>query len=251
MTAYSANLGFLYTEFGLAQAISEAARDGFAAVECHWPYAVDPVIVRESLDAAGVAMIGLNTSRGEPGAFGLSAVVGRTDQARDAIDEAVAYGSIVGARAVHVLAGVAAGPAAERVFLENLAYASDVAGAADQTVLVEALNPHDNPGYFVADTRMAADLIAALDAPNVRLMFDCYHVARTEGDVIGRFVELLPIIGHVQFAGVPDRGEPDRGTVDYRGVFAAIAAAGWTAPLGAEYRPSGHTQDSLGWMEVL
>ena len=54
-----------------------------------------------------------------------------------------------------------------------------------------------------------------------------------------------------QFAGVPDRGEPDRGTVDYRQVFTALAEAGWDRPLGAEYRPSGRTEDSLGWMQLL
>ena len=100
-------------------------------------------------------------------------------------------------------------------------------------------------------TSLAADVIDAVGRPELKLMFDCYHVARNGEDVIARFEELLPLIGHVQFAGLPDRGEPDRGTLDYGEVFAAIADANWDRPLGAEYRPAGRTEASLGWMSAL
>ena len=79
-------------------------------------------------------------------------------------------------------------------------------------------------------------------------MFDCYHVGRTEGDVILRFKECFPYIGHIQFASVPDRGPPDRGIVDYDAVFAAIDAGGWNTPLGAEYKVEGLTEGTLHWL---
>lgn len=53
-------------------------------------------------------------------------------------------------------------------------------------------------------------------------MFDCYNVGRTEGNIIGWLRDLLPIIGHVQFASIPDKGTPDHGEVDYREVFSAL-----------------------------
>ena len=81
-------------------------------------------------------------------------------------------------------------------------------------------------------------------------MFDCYHVGRTEGDVITRIRDLLPIIGHIQFASVPDRGAPDSGELNYRAIFAAIAALGWRKPLGAEYKPGADTEATLGWMHA-
>ncbi|MCY4139529.1 MAG: hypothetical protein OXF56_14860, partial [Rhodobacteraceae bacterium] len=76
----------------------------------------------------------------------------------------------------------------------------------------------------------------------------CYHVGRTEGDVTTRLRDLMPIIGHIQFASVPDRGPPDRGELNYREIFRSISDLGWTRPLGAEYRPVGQTDQSLGWM---
>ena len=152
-----------------------------------------------------------------------------------------------GAEAVHVMAGCAEGPAAEAAFIATLKYASD--RAMDRMVLIEPLNAHDVPGYFLRDTGAAADIISRLGRSNVKLMFDCYHVARTEGDVAARFHALLPIIGHVQFAGVPHRGAPDRGDLDYRAVFGEIARTGWQRPLGAEYRPDGPVEAGLEWMK--
>ena len=109
-------------------------------------------------------------------------------------------------------------------------------------------NRHDAPGYFLKTTDQAKAIIAELGLPGIRLMFDCYHVGRTEGDVTTRLRDLLPIIGHIQFASVPDRGTPDHGELDYRFVFRAIEEARWALPLGAEYKPVGDTDDSLGWM---
>ena len=50
MPTFSANLGFLFGDQTLPQAIRSAHQAGFAAVECHWPYDVDPAEVREALE---------------------------------------------------------------------------------------------------------------------------------------------------------------------------------------------------------
>jgi len=249
MPRFSANLGFLWTGHALPDAIRAAARAGFAAVECHWPYDTPPELVRAALADTGLPMLSLNTRRGDAAAgdTGLAALPGREAAARAAIDEALAYAAALDTGTVHVMAGQAEGPAARETFLENLRYACDRAGP-ERTILIEPLNRHDAPGYFLRRTDQARDIIAALDAPNLRLMFDCYHVGRTEGDVLTRLADLLPIIGHIQVASVPDRGPPDRGELHYPTIFAALDALGWTRPLGAEYRPGGKTEASLGWM---
>ncbi|WP_241525725.1 TIM barrel protein, partial [Pseudophaeobacter leonis] len=94
-------------------------------------------------------------------------------------------------------------------------------------------------------------IIEDVGAKNLKLMFDCYHVGRTEGDVIAQLKQLLPITGHIQFASVPDRGTPDHGDVDYRAVFSMLDAMGWGIPLGAEYKPQSETDASLAWMSAL
>ncbi len=243
----SANLGFLWADRPLAQAIHAAQAAGFDAVECHWPYDAPVEEVRAALTATGLPMLGLNTRRGDVGAGdnGLAALPGREGAAQAAIDEAIAYADAVGAAAIHVMAGVAEGEAAGATFLTNLRYATE---RTRRTILIEPLNRHDAPGYFLRTTDQAAQVIEAVAAPNLKLMFDCYHVGRTEGDVITRLAALLPLVGHIQIAAVPDRGAPDHGELHYPTVLAAIAELGWPGHVGAEYRPAGPTDASLGWM---
>lgn len=245
---FSANLGFLWTELPLPQAIHAAAAAGFQAVECHWPYDVPADEVVTALRETGLPMLGLNTVRGNPGDFGLSALPGREEEAKAAIDQAIDYAARIGAGCVHVMAGFASGETARNTFIANLRHACDKAAPHRITILIEPLNRHDAPGYFLTTTDQAAAIIEAAGRPNLKLMFDCYHVQRTEGDVIHRLGALLGHVGHVQFASVPDRGAPDHGELDYAYVFAAIRDLGWQMPLGAEYKPRGDTDATLGWM---
>lgn len=240
----------LWSDRALTDAIRLAAGAGFHAVECHWPYDTPPEKVLAALSEAGVPMLALNTAPGDlaAGDFGLSALPGREAEARAAIEQAMRYARAVGARAVHVMAGKSAGAGAEAAFRRNLVFASSLALPLGITVLIEPLNGHDVPGYFLRSTDQAAGLIGSLSLPNLKLMFDCYHVERQEGEVAARLEALLPIIGHIQFASVPDRGPPDRGDLCYETLFARIKPLGYTAPLGAEYRPAGAMDASLDWL---
>lgn len=247
---FSANLGFLWTELSLPDAIHAASAAGFDAVECHWPYGTDPSEVRAALEATGLKMLGLNTARGDvaAGENGLAALPGREADARAAIDQAVAYAAQIGAAKVHVMAGFAEGAAAQAAFVANLRYACEVAAPKGIAILIEPLNHYDAPGYFLSTTTQALGVIEAVGTENIALMFDCYHVQLMEGDLSNRLRKLQPKIGHIQFASVPDRGAPDHGEVAYAHIFEVIAAMGWETPLGAEYKPGGATEATLGWM---
>ena len=251
MTTFSANLGFLWTELALPDAVRAAKAAGFAAVELHWPYDTPSEEVRAALEETGLPVLGLNTRRGDVGAGenGLSALPGREAEAREAIDEAFAYARAIGCPAVHVMAGFGSGAAAERCFVEALRHACE--RAEGMTVLIEPLNRYDAPGYFLSTTAQAVAIIEAVGADNLKLMFDCYHVQLMEGDLTHRLERLLPHIGHIQCASVPDRGALDHGEVSYAHLCAVIDGLGWTAPLGAEYRPQGPTGPTLGWLPAL
>ena len=251
MTTFSANLGFLWNDQPLSNAIAAAAAAGFDAVECHDPYDTPAEQIRRALEETGLTMLVINTTRGMPGESGLASLPGRESDAHSSIDQAVAYAAAIGAPNVHVMAGIGNGPLSESVYLANLEYACSVANPHGITVLIEPLNGSDFPGYFLRRTTHAQALISAVNQPNLKLMFDCYHVQRSEGDVTRRLAWLMPIIGHIQFASVPERAEPDRGELDYHHVFEVIADLGWTRPLGAEYRPATTVEAGLGWIKTL
>ena len=247
---FSANLGFLWADRPLPNAIRAAKAAGFDAVECHWPYAHDPHDVKAALDETGLEMLGLNISRGDvaAGENGLAALPNREAEARAAIDQALDYAQIIGAGAVHVMAGFASGESAHKTFVVNLRYAATQAAEKGITILIEPLNHYDAKGYFLSTTAQAVAIIEEVKAPNLRLMFDCYHVQLMEGDLTNRLSRLLPVIGHIQFASVPDRGTPDHGEVNYEHIFSHIDSLGWARPIGAEYKPKIETDLTLDWM---
>jgi len=251
MPRFAANLSMLFTERPLVERFAAAAAAGFAAVEVQVPYEVPASAVKAEIDRNGLVMLGLNTARGQPGEFGLAAVPGREAEFAELFRQALEYAAAIGAAAVHCLSGVVPPekrPAADETFVANLARAAAAAAAKNVTLLIEPINIRDRPDYFLNRVEHAADVIARVGRPNVKIQFDCYHVQIMQGDLIRRIERHLPLIGHVQIASVPSRAEPDEGEINYPAVWAALDAMGYRGWIAAEYQPRGRTEDGLKWM---
>jgi len=251
MPRFAANFGFLFTERPLIERFAAAAAAGFKAVEQQQPYDVSPVALRAELARHGLTQLGINTPMGAPGEFGLAAVPGREKDFEAAFARALDYAAAIGGTAIHCLCGVVPPdrrPAGEATFVANLRRAADAAAARRVTALIEPINRRDRPDYFLSYVEQAADIIAKVGRPNVRIQFDCYHVQIMQGDLIRRIERHLPLIAHVQIAAVPSRHEPDCGEINYPAVFAALDELGYEGWIAAEYRPRGRTEDGLGWL---
>jgi hydroxypyruvate isomerase len=255
MPRFSANLGFLWPDRPLLDRIDAAARAGFRAIEVHWPYDVPPEQVKAACARHGLAMLGLNTVRGDrPGDFGLAGIPGREAEFAAALAQSLAYCRSAGFNAIHVMAGIVPPgetAAAADLFVRHIASAADQAAADGLTILLEPLNPRDAPGYFYASIERADEIVATVGRPNVKIMFDCYHVAIMQGDVLKRLERFMPHIGHVQIAAVPSRAEPDEGEISYPAIFAALDALGYAGWTGCEYKPRGDTDAGLAWVGKL
>ncbi|MBF9198063.1 hydroxypyruvate isomerase family protein [Microvirga terrestris] len=255
MPRFSANLGFLFSDRPDIQRVAAAAACGFKAVEMHWPYHVPALDMREALAAHNLTMLGLNMPVGDtPADLGLGAIPGRESAFQHALDQALSYGSTIQASAIHCLAGIVSSDnlaSAERIFIANLQMAADRAGQVGMTILIEPMNHRDRPGYFLRYVEQAAAIVGQAGRRNIKLMFDCYHVQITQGDLITRLRTHLDLIGHVQIAAVPSRMEPDEGEVSYREIFRTLDNLGYQGWVGAEYKPRGRTEDGLGWLSEL
>lgn len=246
---FSANLGFLFTELSLTDAVAKAASCGFTAIECHWPFDTPALDLRQACAASGLPLLGLNTWCGDVknGEFGLSALPESIDTARAEIDRALGYARASGARAVHVMAGRFGDI---DTFVSNLTYATQQAAPDNINILIEPLNNRDVPDYLLTNLSVAMDLQDRVGADNLKIMFDCYHMQIMGGDLLKRATGALDRIGHIQIAAVPDRGEPDGGEIDYRWLIPALLDAGYQGHIGAEYKPrTGDTASGLGWMD--
>jgi hydroxypyruvate isomerase len=250
---FSANLGFLFRELPLLDAVRAARRVGFSAVECHWPYDTDAGILHSVLHETATPLLALNTAPGDRarGDFGLSAVPGREAEARSAIDQAIAYAIATGAHNIHVMAGKAEGEGARAAFVANLRYANAAIGPRDIGLLIEPINWRDAPGYFLRTLDQALAIRDAVGNARLKVLFDCYHLQIEGGDLLRRYQAHAADVGHIQFASVPDRAEPDTGEVAFDRLLPAIVDAGYAGWLGAEYRPRAGTQASLGWLRSI
>ena len=251
MPRFAANLGYLFTDRPLLERIDAAAASGFKAIELQFPYDVPASEVKQAIVRNRLTMLGLNTPPGKgDGEFGLAAVPGREREFWEVFARALDYAAAVGGSAVHCLAGKVAPeqrPAAERVFIDNLKAAADLAAEKKIGLLIEPINGRDRPDYFLNRLEHAADIISKAGKPNVRLQFDFYHVQIVGGDLLYRLEKYMAVIGHLQCAAVPSRHEPDEGEINYRSIFEAVDRLGYRGWIGAEYRPRGRTEDGLGW----
>jgi hydroxypyruvate isomerase len=250
MPRFAANLAYLFADRPLIERFAAAAAAGFSAVELLFPYEVAASAVKAELGRCGLTQLGVNTPFGREGEAGLAALPGREREWEAALKCALDYAVAIGGRTVHCLAGCVPPeqrPAAEAVFIRNLARAAEEAGRAGITLLIEPLNPRDRPGYFLNRVEHAADVIDKVGSANLRIQFDFYHVQIVGGDLIRRFEAHQPLVGHVQIAAVPTRCEPDEGEVNYPEVFAALDRLGYDGFIGCEYRPRGRTEDGLAW----
>jgi hydroxypyruvate isomerase len=251
MLRFAANIAYLFSERPLIERPGAAAAGGFGAVEGQFPYTTSASALRAETERHGLAMLGINTERGGEGQFGLAAVPNRERDFDALFAQALDYITATGGRAIHCLAGfvdVNARPAAERTFIANLSRAADLAAEKNITLLIEPINNRDRPNYFLNRAEHAADIIAKIGKPNIRIQFDFYHAQIMGGDLVRRFESHLPLIGHVQIAAVPSRHEPDEGEVNYPEIFRALDRLGYGGWVAAEYHPRTRTEDGLAWL---
>ena len=253
MPRFAANLSMMFTEHDFPDRFQAAADAGFDAVEFLFPYDYPAELIAERCALAKVEQVLFNLPPGnwEEGDRGLAALPGRKAEFRQSVHTALAYASVIGTPRLHMMAGIADArdPVHQASYRDSLAYAADAAGEKGICLLIEPINGHDMPGYFLNDFDHAADLFASLDHANIKLQFDIYHRQILHGDVLRGLDALLPLIGHVQIASVPGRNEPGTGELDDFRILEALDELGYEGFVGCEYRPKAATLDGLGWLK--
>ncbi|WP_407494238.1 hydroxypyruvate isomerase family protein [Pseudooceanicola sp. MF1-13] len=232
----------------LPSRVYAAQAAGFEAVEILFPYDIPAPELRRALDLSGLplALINCPPPNYTGGNRGFAAVPADRDRFRTDFRRALRYAQTLKAQHLHIMSGVATGDDARACLIDNLTWAC--AESPDQSLTIEPINPVDMPGYFLNDFDLAADIIRAVNAPNLGLQFDAYHAHRITGDVMGTWAKHRDLVRHVQFADHPGRHEPGRGEIDLTTFFAQLDTEGYDGWAGAEYAPSADPDETLSWM---
>jgi hydroxypyruvate isomerase len=114
--------------------------------------------------------------------------------------------------------------------------------AEDQgvNICLELLNSkRDHHDYMCDHTEWGVRVVQEVNSPNVKLLYDIYHMQIMEGDLIETIRQNIQWIGHFHTGGVPGRHELD-GTqeVQWDGVMRGIADTGFKGYVAHEFVPS-------------
>jgi hydroxypyruvate isomerase len=115
------------------------------------------------------------------------------------------------------------------------------------TICLELLNSkHDHHDYMADHTLWGVQVVEEVNSPNVKLLYDIYHMQIMEGDLIDTIRQNLQWMGHFHTGGVPGRHElDDTQEVQWVAVMRAIADAGFKGYVAHEFVPTGDPLVSL------
>jgi hydroxypyruvate isomerase len=254
MPKLAANLSLLYAQLPFGERFAAAKRAGFRYVEYQFPYGFGSAReIAERAGEAGVEVVLHNLPSGDPakGDRGIACQPARVAEFREGVDLAIEYATAAGCPRLNALAGIpqpgVAPEKTKQTFVDNLRYAAGKFRAAGLTLLTEPINPRTVPGFYLNSSRQGVEMIEAAGAPNLKLQYDLFHMQIVEGDLAKTIERLLPRIGHMQIADVPDRHEPGTGEVNFPWLLAHIDRLGYEGWVGAEYVPAGDTDQGLRW----
>ncbi len=250
MLYYAANISQLFRDSPLAERFRRVAEAGFASYELLFPQRENLAEVLDLQRRHGLQLDLFDLEVATPP----QGYVLSPDEAGffARLDEAVSLAHRLGCRRLNALVGPARSDltidAQVDLLVNRLRRAGTRVAGEGITLLVEALNPHDNPGVFLTTSRVGFQVVELVGLPNVRFQYDYYHMQIVEGNLIDTVRRNVGLIGHVQIAEVPGRHEPGTGEIDYLNVLAALAATGYDGYVGLEYTASSPTADPFAWL---
>jgi hydroxypyruvate isomerase len=108
------------------------------------------------------------------------------------------------------------------------------------TLCVELLNSKvDHHGYQGDSTAFGVAVMKGINSPNVKLLYDIYHMQIMEGDVIRTIRDNIQYIGHFHTGGVPGRHEIDGSQeLNYHAIAKAIADLDYKGFIAHEFMPA-------------
>jgi len=244
----------LYTELPWEDRFQAAKNDGFESVE-FWDWRIrDLEQTRAQAEKAGIKISGFNGDAD----FSLVDPTHKK-QYLDYLKQSVAAAQKVGAESVTIHSnalgdgGIVVNHYDELSDTVQICSMYDAllacAKIADESGIrmnLEALNiTTDHVGNFLKNTQMAAEMTRLIGSPNLKILYDVYHMQLNEGGICDTLSKYCDQIGHIHVADAPGRHEPGTGEINYTNVFKHLESLGYAGRVGYELFPKKNTQEAV------
>ena len=253
MKHLAVNLSMIFTEVPLIERFALAKKHGFQHVEIQFPYELKISEIHTELEKNELSLCLINAPAGDlmQGGNGLAATPDKTVEFRQALEQAIDYAKALKVPSINILAGRQASDLSTEICFEtlikNLRLASVMFSEYQIQPVFEMINGIDMPNFLVQNMAQAHQVLNAVQHPALKMQFDCYHMQMMNENVLQALQENIQQIGHIQFADCIGRHEPDTGSIAFHDIFNWLNHSSYTGFIAAEYKPSGHSENSFTW----
>lgn len=232
-----------------------AKQAGFKYVECAFPSGIPIDEMQKARENANVEQILVNLYSADPSKAhfkGLAAIVGQEDAFKDSVELTIECAKSLNCKRIHITAGVVEGATGlnDETYEKNVLYAISKFQKQGIIGLIEPINNITVPNYYMNDFRKGLNLVKKINSPHLKLQLDIFHLQHVSGNITRNIKELLPYVGHIQIAQVPDRHEPDTvGELNYEYILSLLEKEGYNGYIGLEYTPKTTSVEGLKWVQ--
>lgn len=129
--------------------------------------------------------------------------------------------------------------------VESLKRAAEIAATKKVGLLLENIDPLENPKYFLTSVLEGFEIVRSVGVANIQFLYDFFHEQIAEGNLLAKLDKNLDIIGVVHVADVPGRHEPGTGEINYPNIFRKLGQLGFNGYVAMEFVSSGETVAAL------
>ncbi len=122
--------------------------------------------------------------------------------------------------------------------IDGLKRAADMMEGKNVRLLLENIDPEENPRYYLTSVREGFSIIKAVNHPQVKFLYDFFHEQISEGNLIEKLEKNINSVGLVHIADVPGRHEPGTGEINYRNIYKKLAELRYDQYVAMEFLPS-------------
>ncbi len=117
--------------------------------------------------------------------------------------------------------------------IEALRKGAEILEPQNIIMVLEPLS--DSPNLFLQNSDQTYMICKGVNSPSCKLLFDMYHMQRTEGNIINNIDKTWNEIAYFQIGDNPGRNEPTTGEMNYKNIFKHIYNKGFRGVMGMEH----------------
>ena len=129
--------------------------------------------------------------------------------------------------------------------IETLKRGADIAAENNVELLIENIDPEENPKYFLTTSAEGFEIVRSVGNPHVKFLYDLFHEQIAAGNLIAKLQKNIDLVGLIHVADVPGRHEPGTGEINYPNIFRKLGELGYSRYVAMEFEPRGEPITAL------